>query len=137
MQDDSNVFLDSNIVLYALDIDEAKRASAWDLLFNKPYISVQVLNECSSILNRKKKLQPETIEEVLGNLLAFVTVQPIDVATVQLAWQLQAKYRYAYYDSLIIAAALESGSTTLFSEDMQHGQVIEDKLTIIDPFKTI
>jgi predicted nucleic acid-binding protein len=47
------------------------------------------------------------------------------------------RYRFSFYDSLIIATALEASCTTLYSEDMQHGQLIENKLLIINPFKEL
>lgn len=46
---------------------------------------------------------------------------------------IQSRYRFAYYDALIVAAALDAGCATLYSEDLQDGQHI-DGLTIIDPF---
>ena len=137
MPDANNAFLDSNIVLYALDIDITKRDIAWKLLLGMPCISLQVLNECSNVLNRKRQWPAEEVAKTLGHLLAFVRVEPTDVATVRSAWKLQARYRFSYYDSLIISAALAAGCKTLYSEDMQHGQVIEGRLTIIDPFSEL
>ena len=137
MPDASNAFLDSNIVLYALDIDITKRDIAWRLLLGLPCISLQVLNECSNVLNRKRQWPPEEVAKTLGHLLAFVRVEPTDVATVRSAWKVQARYRFSYYDSLIISAALAAGCKTLYSEDMQHGQVIEGRLTITDPFSEL
>jgi predicted nucleic acid-binding protein len=49
------------------------------------------------------------------------------------AVEVRTRYRYSFYDSLIIAAALEAGCTRLYSEDLQHGQRIE-RLTIVNPF---
>lgn len=137
MQDANNAFLDSNIVLYALDIDITKREIAWNLLFGMPCIYLQVLNECSNVLNRKRQWSAEEVAITLGDLLVFVRVEPTDVATVRSAWKLQTRYRFSYFDSLIISAALASGCSTLYSEDMQHGQVIEGRLTIINPFSEL
>jgi predicted nucleic acid-binding protein len=111
--------------------------NAWKLLLGMPCISLQVLNECSNVLNRKRQWSAEEVAKTLGHLLAFVRVEPTDVATVRSAWKLQARYRFSYYDSLIISAALAAGCSTLYSEDMQHGQVIEGRLTIIDPFSEL
>ena len=47
---------------------------------------------------------------------------------------IQARYRFSFYDSLIVAAAVEAGCSTIYSEDLQHGQRIE-QLTLIDPFQ--
>jgi predicted nucleic acid-binding protein len=53
---------------------------------------------------------------------------------IRAAWILAARYGFSHYDSLILAAALSAGCTTLYTEDMQHGQVIDERLTLIDPF---
>ena len=50
------------------------------------------------------------------------------------ASDIRRRYKYSYYDSLIISAALKGNCTVLFSEDMQHKQIIENRLTIINPF---
>lgn len=127
-------FIDSNIVLYALDVDQQKRDVAWSLLFSRPCISLQVLNECSNVLNRKQQWQVQDVAQALDKILRFVSVEFSDIATVRLAWKLQERYRFSYYDSLILAAALSAGCSTLYSEDMQHEQVIEGRLTIVNPF---
>jgi len=128
------VFVDSNIVLYALEADQQKHETAWNLLFTKPYISLQVINECSNVLNRKRQWPPEDVAQTMERVLQFVTVEPTDIATVRSAWKVQARYRFSYFDSLIIAAALAADCSTLYSEDMQHGQVIGGRLTISNPF---
>lgn len=133
----NNAFLDSNIVLYALDADITKRGIAWELLLDMPCISLQVLNECSNVLNRKRQWSAEDVAKTLGYLLAFVCVEPSDVATVRSAWRLQARYHFSYYDSLIISAALAARCSILYSEDMQHGQIIDGRLTIINPFSEL
>ena len=134
MQDGKNAFLDSNIVLYALDSDTSKRNIAWQLLFNKPSISLQVINECRNVLSRKRQWPIEDVAATVSRLLAFVRIEPIDIATVRSAWKLQSRYRFSYYDSLIVASALSANCAILYSEDMQHEQVIEGRLTIINPF---
>jgi predicted nucleic acid-binding protein len=57
--------------------------------------------------------------------------------TVSSAWELKRKCHHSYWDSLILASALESGSSILYTEDMQHGQIIEKKIKIINPFKDV
>lgn len=63
-----------------------------------------------------------------------MVVQP---STIEHALHLAQAYRYSYYDSLILAASLEKTCHVLYSEDMQHQQVIEQQLTIVNPFITI
>ena len=60
--------------------------------------------------------------------------QSINKSTVELCWEMRNRYHYSYYDSLILASAVESRCTIIYSEDMQHGQVIEKELKIVNPF---
>ena len=58
-----------------------------------------------------------------------------EIETIKYSWRIRRKYSYSYWDSLSIASALENNCKALYTEDMQDGQIIEDKLTIINPFK--
>jgi predicted nucleic acid-binding protein len=62
-------------------------------------------------------------------------LHPLLISTLLVALDIAARYGFSHYDSLIIAATLESDCMTLYSEDLQHGQVIDQRLTIINPFK--
>jgi len=62
------------------------------------------------------------------------SLQPIHLTTLNVALDIAERYSFSHYDSLIIAAALQADCTTLYSEDMQHGQVIEGRISIINPF---
>jgi predicted nucleic acid-binding protein len=129
-------FFDSNILIYAQSVhDFRKNGIAQHLLiYESPVVSTQVLQE--SLNNYYRKLGFDTIqaENALDNLckLCFVHINTIE--TIKNANRLKNQYRYSFYDSLIIAAALEANCTILYSEDMQHGHVIDNKLTIINPF---
>ncbi len=61
-------------------------------------------------------------------------VEIISLPTIQSALDVQDRYRFSWYDSLIIASALEAGCEFLYSEDMQNNQVIEGRLQIVNPF---
>lgn len=128
------VFLDSNIVLYALGDDEAKRSVAAGLLAAWPTTSTQVINECSHVLRRKLKISPVQVAEEMESVIDAVQLADVGLYEIRNAWTLAARYGFSHYDSLIIAAALSAGCTTLYTEDMQHGQVIDDRLKLINPF---
>ncbi len=135
MPDAEVPFLDTNIVLYALSQDESKRQRAIELLVDGPVISAQVLSEASNVLARKYGLAPTEVVERISEILRYVAiVRPVDEATVRTGWEVWQRYRFAWYDSLIIAAALAAGCNILYTEDMQHGQVINGKLTLLNPF---
>ncbi len=133
------VFLDTNILLYAYSVDEPLKQSAAigviDKFDNSAIISIQVINEIANILLKKFKLSPEDVENVLLELNSAFNIVDFNIATQIKALRLKTKYNLQYYDSLIIATAIENNCTTLYSEDMQDGLIIEDKLTIINPFK--
>ena len=128
------VFLDSNIVLYALGSDISKRIAAAALLAQKPCISTQVINECSHVLRRKRHYSPEDVNRELSAVIKAVRLVDVGIREIRIAWTVAARYGFSHYDSLIIAAALTAGCSTLYSEDLQHGQVIDARLTISNPF---
>ena len=138
----SKSFIDSNIWIYALiesKEEEAKRDKIITFLEelkgkSKIQVSVQVLNEFHWVLKRKYKIDEVKIrEKVTNGILKIVNVISLDLKCYKRAYKIRDKYDFSYWDSLIVASALEKGCETLYSEDMQHNQVIEKKLTIKNP----
>ena len=129
-------FLDTNIVVYLYSGDEPeKRAAALALIEqNDPVVSTQVLSELANTLSRKFALPYDVVTQAVAEVRDACTVIPVMPDTIAQALALAQKYRYSYYDSLILAAALSAGCEMLATEDMQHGQVIENVLTIHCPF---
>jgi predicted nucleic acid-binding protein len=134
------VFVDSNVFIYAKIKSQSaiKHAAAQSLLSSldkRVVISVQVLNEFYSAL-RRMRIEDAIIQNSLNQFIPSTEVQPLTRSTVELCWAMLNKYHFSYYDSLILASALESKCTRLYSEDMQHGQNIENQLMIVNPFVT-
>jgi predicted nucleic acid-binding protein len=132
------VFVDSNIFIYAKikSQDAEKHIGAQSLLRSldrQVIISVQVLNEFYNTLVRIG-VDDATIQSFLKQIMQSTLTQSVNKSTVELCWEMRNRYHYSYYDSLILASAFESRCTILYSEDMQHGQVIEKKLKIVNPF---
>jgi len=99
-------------------------------------ISVQVLNEFAAVARRKLNKSWEEVRRAFGILCVFCPEPvPLTVKTQEAALQIAERYKYSIYDGLIIAAALETGCNTVYSEDLEDGQVIENSLTIRNPFK--
>ena len=132
MQD--KAFLDTNVLLYLYDKDISKKSIAKKLLQSQHTISTQVLNEFSNISLKKIKLSTNELKEILSVLINHATLVFFSDVTIFKAIEIKEKYGFGYYDSLILSTALENNCTILYSEDMQHNQVIEDNLTIINPF---
>ncbi|MBL8499337.1 MAG: PIN domain-containing protein [Nitrosomonas sp.] len=128
------VFLDTNIFLYLLSADHIKAGKAEDVIASGGTISVQVLNEFASVASRKLQMPFEEIQEILTQIRTICAVEPITIDTHDCGIQLAMQYRLSIYDAMIVAAALLAGCTTLYSEDMQHGQVIDNQLIIRNPF---
>jgi predicted nucleic acid-binding protein len=99
------------------------------------FISTQVLTELSNTLKKKFQQNWLVIENVVSEVSSDFNVYVNKPATIERACRVADKYQYSFYDSLIIAAALSSDCKTLYSEDMQDGQVVENSLTIVNPFK--
>ena len=130
------IFLDTNIVVYLYSGDEPeKQAAAFALIEqNTPVVSTQVLSELANTLSRKFGLHHDVVAQAVAEVRDACTIVPVMPDTIMQALALAKKYQYAYYDSLILAAALSAGCETLATEDMQHGQIIEDVLKIHCPF---
>jgi predicted nucleic acid-binding protein len=129
-------FFDTNVILYAFRQGDARSQVAETLLAEGGRISVQVLNEFVSVARRKLNKNWEEVRRALDVLRVFCP-QPVSltIETHERALLLAERYRYSIFDSLILAAAVHSGASTLYSEDMRDGQKIEG-LTIRNPFSS-
>ena len=127
------IFVDSNIVLYLIDdINKQKRETALSIVNGFPSISPQVVFETINVCLRKYKM--DNTLSFISFLLTTTVLQIENEAVVKSALLLYDIYSLQPFDSKIIASALEAGSTTLYSEDMQNGLVIDGRLTIVNPF---
>lgn len=134
-------FIDTNIFIYQLECLDTRKATIAEELIRQSIanktacISFQVVQECLNTALRKAQIQLSEseirsyLQSVLGPLLS---VQP-SIQLYNSALDIRLRYQFSFYDSLIIAAALEAGCTCLYSEDMQDGQQIQS-LTIQNPF---
>jgi len=129
------VFFDTNVLIYAVALDDPRNARAEQLLSSGGRISVQILNEFVSVARRKLQMPWSDVTEALA---AFRELCPsplaVTIAIHEAALTIAEKHSYGIYDALIIAAALESGCAVLYSEDFQDGQTIDGQLTIRNPF---
>ncbi len=130
------VFLDTNILIYGYSQDEPdKQQCAIDCVQSgEGWISTQVLNETINVLRRKFSLEYSQIRAVIAELTEQFEIAIVSVTTVETALNLGERYQYSYFDSLIVASALEVDCKILYSEDLQDGQQIDNQLTIINPF---
>lgn len=131
----ADVFFDTNVLLYLFSSDDAKADRADALLRVGGNVSVQVLNEFTSVAIRKLKLSWVETTEVLGVVRAVCKVLPLTVEVHEHALEIAQRYRLGFYDALIVASALLADCRTLYSEDMHSGQKIAGVLDIVNPFR--
>jgi predicted nucleic acid-binding protein len=128
-------FFDTNIIVYAFTKD--LRAAAAQQLMASPFVlSTQGLNEFANVARKKLKHPLEQIEEaieVLSRLASMIV--PMDQQMTMTALKLVGRYNFAFYDALMVAAALEANCTRYYSEDLQDGLIVEGALTVINPFR--
>ena len=130
------IFFDTNILVYAhSDLDKTKQEAAAQYIQSDQeiIISTQVVQEFVNVFISKLKVDIETVELLCAELEANFQVYTNDFHTIKRAMSIKKRHGFSIWDSLIIAAALESGCSILLSEDLQHLQKIEG-LTVKNPF---
>lgn len=140
MSVDKLSLLDTNVIIYLLDGSNSKKSRRAEKLVQsglreRSYcISQQVIQETLNVATQKLNFAPEDAERLLDKtLLPLLRIAPA-ARLYERGLRIQSRYLYSFYDSLIIAAALEAGCKNLYSEDLQDGQRIE-QLTIVNPFR--
>ena len=132
-------FLDANVLVYMFDDTNVGKRRQAEALVNESLasgtgcVSFQVVQETLNVLIRRLGFAVEDARRVLEQVLVPLWQVNPSAILYQDAIALQGRYGFSFYDSLIIAAALEAGCARLYSEDMQHGQQIQ-RLTIVNPF---
>lgn len=137
----AEAFIDTNVFIYRLErLDERKAAIAEEIIregieTGNACISFQVVSETLNTVLRKAEipLDSDSAREYLESVLAPLYRVPATINLYHRAIDVQARYGYGFYDSLIVAAALSEGCSRLYTEDLQDGQRIEG-LTIVNPF---
>lgn len=142
MKPDGTVFLDTNIFVYAfLASEPRKRAKAIELIetclgSGRGSVSYQVVQEFANVACKKfaTRLSGEDCKAFIDAAMQPMNRVVSSTALVYAALELQVELRYSFYDCLMLAAALEAGADTLYSEDLQHWQVVRGTLRIVNPF---
>ena len=130
----AKAFVDSNIVLYLLSADVAKADRAEAVIAAGAVVSVQVLNEVSNVTRRKLGMAWAETDELLAGLRSACSVEPLTDQTHDTGRRLAERYGLSTYDAMIASAALLAGCDTLFSENMQHGLLLDRQLRVCNPF---
>jgi predicted nucleic acid-binding protein len=130
-------FIDTNVLIYLLSNDVQKVERTEALLREGGTISVQVLNELANVARRKLGFAWEEVQAFLDGMRGLLDVMPLDVAVHEQGLRFGARYGLSVYDAMIVGAAKVAGCAILWSEDMQDGLVVDETLTIRNPFKAL
>ena len=133
----ANILIDTNLWVY-LYVEEPhvkydKVRQTVDKHFGHVLCSTQILGELYHVLTRKNLLPEDKAKDVISETIMMFPIAPIETSNVQEAIAIHEEYGYAYWDSLIIATAFLHDSPIVYSEDMQHNQLIRGKTRIINP----
>lgn len=127
-------FIDTNVLLYLLTADAAKADRAEAVVRTDSLISVQVLNELTSVARRKLALSWETVNEIIELIRSLCPVEPLTIQTHDQGRTIAQRYQLNIFDAMIAASALNAGCEILYSEDMHDGLLIEERVQICNPF---
>jgi len=133
----NKVFIDTNILIYAYSATELDKRKI-SLAILESYnivISVQVINKFIWIMNKKFNINYTQLGILVDKFWNKFKVSQITKFSIKKALEIAQNYKYSYWDSLIIASALENECSILFTEDMHDGQLIEGILKIKNFYK--
>jgi predicted nucleic acid-binding protein len=128
-------FFDTNVLVYLASSDAAKADRAEATITAGGAISVQVLNELTNVARRKMRMSWTATHAFLDMLRNLLTVHPLTLETHETGLALAERYGLSTYDAMITASAILAGCDTLWSEDMQHGIALQERLRIVNPFR--
>jgi predicted nucleic acid-binding protein len=129
-----NIFIDTNIIIYALGPASVKANTIAHLFVNSPFISIQVLSETANVAAKRLMMPSHEIRKLISTLETICRIEVVTLSALHTALDIKERYHFSWYDSLIIATALEAGCDILYTEDLQNHQIIEGQLRIINPF---
>ena len=136
----AHYFVDTNVWLYALIVndDPQKHQIAAEIVQGgNVVVSTQVINETCVNLLRKASLSETQLYDLIVSFYAKYEVVATEAQVLLRASRLRAQYSLSFWDSLVVASAIESGCNVLYTEDMQEGLTVEGQLTIVNPFRTL
>jgi len=133
------VFLDTNLLVYYYSEDEPEKSAIVGNIIksNDIVISAQILNEFSYVMIRKFGKEPELIIEIMEEWRKEFDIKDLTPALSIESLNIHKRYRFSFWDSLVIATALENNCGILFTEDLHHNQIIKGQLRVFNPFESI
>nr|WP_295934219.1 PIN domain-containing protein [uncultured Dyadobacter sp.] len=131
----TNIALDTNVLLYLYDAsDHVKRRVSEGIIASSPVISTQVISEFINVTKRVLKLPKQEVLYKCNRVFDRCQIISVDQDILDHSYYILKKYDFQILDSIIISSALAAGCNILYSEDFQHSMVVENQLTIINPY---
>jgi predicted nucleic acid-binding protein len=127
-------FIDTNVLIYCHVEDSSRTTRADEIVEQSHIASTQVFNEYARILLEKLRWPADDVLVALRLVEQRLDIHQVDTGTAVFAVELGKRYKFSWWDALIVASALEADCTTLWTEDMQDGLLVDDRLTIRNPF---
>jgi len=135
------VFLDTNILVYLFDKSEKEKQTSVKKLVEdhlpqtRMFVSIQVINEFINVTGKKisSPISPSKQKEIIEFINDIFIITPLILNTTLSALEISQRYKFSFWDSLIISSALENKCSVLYSEDMQNGLSINNKIKIVNP----
>lgn len=145
MKDEGPVFLDTNIFVYAfLASEPRKRTKAVELIeaclgSGRGSISYQVVQEFANVARKKfaTRLSSEDCKAFIDAAMQPLNRVASSTGLIHTALDLQDELKYSFYDCVMVAAAIQAGAETLYTEDLQHWQLVRGTLRIVNPFLNV
>lgn len=127
-------FVDSNVLLYLFSADANKADRAEAIVQTGTTINIQVLNEITNVARRKMAMSWAEVNVMQAAVRALCQVESLTLEVHDHGRLLAQRYGFSVYDAMIVAAALAAGCQTLYSEDMQAGLQVDNRMRILNPF---
>lgn len=137
MGDENNkVFVDTNILIYAYsDTELEKKERVLSILKNEDIsMSTQVINEFIWVMNRKFNVNMNSLKFIINNIFEIYNVTLVTKQSIEKAIGISEKFKYSYWDSLMLSTAIGSKCSIFYTEDLQHEQIIENHLKVVNLF---
>lgn len=112
------------------------RSQQWRAIIrqSEPVVSAQIINEVCVNLLKTNAVSEEQISQLIESFYQKYRIVELSKAALLSASRLRQRYSLSFWDSIVVACALEAGVSVLYSEDMQHGLVFEQQLQVVNPF---
>jgi len=128
--------LDTNVLIYAFGKkDDDRKQIAKTILSKCSIISLQVANETVYVLLKKFKFTPNELDKVIVFMTQNFVISDLNIQILDQTIKISVQYGLSFWDSMMVASALNNHCSILYSEDMQDKQIIDGRLQIINPFK--